>query len=180
MMIGPEDVERSPVQNVGLEVEHREPDPHRRQDLDQGQAPVGEDELHSLEEHLEGPHGQRKGCEPAARAAHAQYRRLHHRFVAVADGLDQLAQAAHRSEFAEAAHRSDRGHPLDAGANPPGLSTRARLHALAVGSWSPPLALRVCDGLRDVLGQRRDARMPERLLDERAHDRHVLGVGGSV
>ena len=99
MTIGPvSDVERPPVQGVRLEVQHRQPDPHRRQDLHHGQPPVGEHELHALEQHHEGAHRECEGCQPATRAAHAQDRCLDHRLVAVADGLDQFAQAAHHGD----------------------------------------------------------------------------------
>ena len=41
----------------------------------------------------------------------------------------------------------------------------------------PALGAERRDGLRDVLRERRDERVPERLLDERAHDRDVVGLG---
>jgi hypothetical protein len=54
-------MERLPVQHMGFQVEHGGPDPHGRQHLDQGEPPVGEQQLYSLKEHGEGTDGQGQG-----------------------------------------------------------------------------------------------------------------------
>jgi hypothetical protein len=86
------------VERVGLQVQHGEPDPHCREDLDKGQSPVGEHHPESLEEHLEGADGEREGGEPAARAAQTQDGLLHLRLVALADGVDQFAAAGYQDD----------------------------------------------------------------------------------
>ena len=83
-------MERLPVQHVGLQVEHGGPDPHRRQDLDQGQPPVGEQQLHAVKQHGQGTDRQSEGSEPPPRTAQPYYRLFYGRTVVVADGLNEL------------------------------------------------------------------------------------------
>ena len=82
-------VERLPVQCVGLQVEHGRPDPHRGQHLDQGEPPVGEQELYPREEHHEGAHDQRERGEPAPGTAQPQDDLVRGGHVAVPDRLDE-------------------------------------------------------------------------------------------
>src|SRR5580700_2943842 len=83
-------MERLPVQHVSLQVEHGGPDPHRRRDLDQGQAPVSEQQLHSVKQHGQGTDRQSEGSEPSPRTAQPYYRLFYGLTVAVADGLNDL------------------------------------------------------------------------------------------
>ena len=61
-----EDVEPLAVQHVGLDVDHDHPDPHGRQDLDQGQAPVDEQGLRTPWNSMAKP--------PTSRASGASHR----------------------------------------------------------------------------------------------------------
>jgi hypothetical protein len=51
-------MERLAVQHVRFQVEHGGPDPHGGQHLNQGQPPVGEQQLHPFEKHGYGADGQ--------------------------------------------------------------------------------------------------------------------------
>ena len=82
-------MELFPVKDVDLEVEHRRPDPHGWEDLHQRQAPVGHQELDSLEEHGERPHHQGQRRQPTAALTEGQDRALDHFLVAVANGRYQ-------------------------------------------------------------------------------------------
>ena len=55
-------LERLPVQHMNFQVEHGGPDPHRRQHLDGGEPPVGEQQLDSHEKHREGTDAQGSGA----------------------------------------------------------------------------------------------------------------------
>ena len=81
------------MQNVRFEVEHREPDPHRRKDLNEGQAPVGEHQLEAVEEHREGARGERQRREPTPRLAETEDRFLGHRLVPLANRLHEPPDA---------------------------------------------------------------------------------------
>ncbi len=94
------DVELLPVQHVQLDVEHRHPDPHGRQDLHQGQPPVDEERLEPLEEHEEGAHDQGERRQPASRTAQVE-NGLPHRFLVA--GLDEPDQLGDRAEHPLAA-----------------------------------------------------------------------------
>ena len=85
-------VEALPVEHVGLQVEHGGPDQHGRQDLDEGQPPVGEERLDPLEEHGEASDQQGQGCQPPAPLTEGEHRGLHHVVVAVPDRLHQVAE----------------------------------------------------------------------------------------
>ena len=67
-----EHAERPAVEQVGLEVEQRDPDPHGRQHLDERQAPVREQQLHALEEHHERSDQEGEGSQVAAGAAEVE------------------------------------------------------------------------------------------------------------
>jgi len=47
---------------MDLEVEHRRPDPHRREELDERETPVLEEEANPLEEHGEAADHEAKGA----------------------------------------------------------------------------------------------------------------------
>ena len=57
-----------------------------------------------------------------------------------------------------------------------GLVAGPGLHALAVELVQAALAVERLARLRDVVGERDGQRVAERQLDQRAHDRHVVGV----
>ena len=77
------------MQDVDLDVEHGQPDPHGRDDLHQRQAPIRDQELEALEEHEEGADDQSEGGEPAAAPAQIEHGPLHRGVVATPDGIDQ-------------------------------------------------------------------------------------------
>jgi hypothetical protein len=81
-----------PVQDMGLQVEQGNPDPHRRQDLDQREAPAGEQQLDPLEQHDESADAEGKGGQQPPGLAQPDYRLLHGRFVTVANSADQPFQ----------------------------------------------------------------------------------------
>src|SRR3954454_25074828 len=125
---------------------------------------------------------------PTARARGASQRRerLIRRTAAstIASSPSRMAATSSRRRLIEASSRrrlieATAPGRSDAGASRPvGSVSRAGLHALAVALVEPALRAEGLDGVRDVVGQRRDAGVPERLLDQRAHDRHVLGFRG--
>jgi hypothetical protein len=82
-------VERPPVQEMGLQVEHGRPDPHRGQHLDQGEPPVGEQELHPDEEHREGANQQGERSQPPPGTAQPQDGIVRGVQVAVPDRVDE-------------------------------------------------------------------------------------------
>ncbi len=84
-----DDVELPPVQDVELDVQHGDPDPHGGHDLHHGQAPVGVEELHALEQHEEGTDDQGERREPALALAELDHRLLHRLVVAPPDGVDE-------------------------------------------------------------------------------------------
>ena len=74
------------VQHVRLEIEHRQPDPHRREDLHEGEPPVGDEQPEPVEQHHERADGERERGEDAPRLAEPQDRLLDLGFVVVLDG----------------------------------------------------------------------------------------------
>ena len=116
----------------------------------------------------EDPPGQRDVARPRSRFRRRrrrpqdrQQRRRRERRGLVGEGVDDLHPAGHPT-----------GRGLRAAQNPVFECTRLR----TVGC-SRPLLLERRARLGDVLRQRCGQRVAERLLDERAHDLHVLGVG---
>ncbi len=87
--------ERLAVEQVALEVVHREPDPHRGDDLDQRQSPVGEDQPQAVEQQCEGADGERERGEHAPGPAQPQNRLLDLRLVVVLDRADERLDAMH-------------------------------------------------------------------------------------
>ena len=83
-----------PVQYVELQVEHRQPDPERRENLDQHQPPVRQQHLEPVEQEREGSHreGQRRE-DPAPFAEPEQA--LEDDFVFLLDGPDERANPRH-------------------------------------------------------------------------------------
>jgi hypothetical protein len=81
------------VQGVLLEIEHREPDPHRRKDLHERQPPVREQKPQSAEEHRHAADHERERSQTPPRAAQAQDHLLDHRLVAVAHRAHEPPQA---------------------------------------------------------------------------------------
>ena len=59
-------MEGLPAQHVGLQIEHGEPDPHRREHLDQGKPPVGDQQLHPVEQHHQGAGAKQRAERTAA------------------------------------------------------------------------------------------------------------------
>ena len=80
------------VQHVRLEVVHRQPDPHRRQDLNEREPPVREQQLEPVEEHHEAADHQRERSEHAPRPTQADDQLLHHRLITIAHSHDELPQ----------------------------------------------------------------------------------------
>ena len=91
-----DDVELLAVEDVELDVEHGDPDPHGGHDLNHGQPPVGVEELHALEQHEEGTHDQGQRGEPAPALAELEDRLLHRLVVAAPDGVGQPADQGTR------------------------------------------------------------------------------------
>src|SRR5919198_3658271 len=60
------DMELAAFEDVHLQVEQREPDPHRRQNLDQGEPPVRDEQLEALEEQDERAEREYEGRQAAA------------------------------------------------------------------------------------------------------------------
>ncbi len=87
-------VEGLAVQHVGLEVVRRQPDPHRRKNLDQRSGPpVGQEQSSvRLNEHREGTHRKRERGEHAPRSAQAEDR-VDRRLVVVFDGTHERPDA---------------------------------------------------------------------------------------
>ena len=85
-----DDVELLAVEHVELDVEHGEPDPHGRDDLHHGEAPVCVQELHPLEQHEEGTHNEGQRRQPASALAELHHRLFYGLVVAPAYGVDEL------------------------------------------------------------------------------------------
>ena len=79
------------LERVCLEVEQREPDPHRGQYLDQRQPPVREQQLQALKEHDEGTDREHQWREYAPRAAEIEDGRLDRGLVACLDRANEHA-----------------------------------------------------------------------------------------
>ena len=116
-----------PAEHVDLEVEHGRPDPHGRQDLHQGEPPVGDQQLQPLEEHGERPDHQGQGRQPPAALAEGEDGVLDHGLVVRPDGGDQALDLL-----------DDRGPP---GQRPTGsgLWVRVRSVTTAMPRTSPVL-----------------------------------------
>ena len=74
---------------MGLDVQHGGPDPHGREDLNQGEAPVREDEPQSFEQHGKGADGHPQGREYAPAGTQVTNCGLNGPIVAIADGDHQ-------------------------------------------------------------------------------------------
>ena len=96
-------VEPRALEHVGLEVEDRHPDPHRRQDLDERQPPVVEQQPQPVEEHHERADGERERREDPSRPAQRDH-----------GGLDGCLSSPSRIARTSAAFpfRRDGGRPL--------------------------------------------------------------------
>ena len=83
------------MQHVKPEVEHRRPDPHRRDDLDQQQTPVGQEQAQTFHEHCKCADPERERGEDAPAAAEAQYG-IGQVDIVITDGLHQQLVPATR------------------------------------------------------------------------------------
>src|SRR4051794_39556042 len=121
----------------------------------------------------------RRAPTASARGASQRRERLIRRTAAstIASSPSRMALTRSRARLIEASSRrrliAMPSRSRRARAGRVGSVARARLHALAVELVQPALGAEGRDRLRDVLSQRRDARVPEGLLDKGAHDRHV-------
>jgi hypothetical protein len=79
----------SAAEQVDFQVKHGQPEPHRREHLDQGEPPVGEQQLESLEQHGDGAYGKGGGGEQWPGTAQPDNRLLHRRLVVVLDGAEE-------------------------------------------------------------------------------------------
>ena len=77
------------MEHVRLEIEHRQPDPHRREDLHEREPPIGHEQLESVEQHGEGADGEGERGKYAPRLAEAEDRLLNPGLVVVLDGPHQ-------------------------------------------------------------------------------------------
>ena len=114
------------MEQMGFQIQHGGPDPHRWEHLDQGQPPVGEQQLQTFEKHGDGTDGERGGGEQPPGLAQLQNRPLHSRLVAIPDGADEPADL------------STRGNPARRGLFARGLSERFAVglrEGSVVGSW---------------------------------------------
>ena len=84
-------VEVLPLERVRLEVEHRDPDPHRRQDLDEREPPVDENEPQTLEEHHERADREHERGKDPPRPAQREHGRLDRRLVPGLYRIDERA-----------------------------------------------------------------------------------------
>ena len=136
-----DDVERLAVERVELEIEQRQPDPHRGHDLDEHQPQVGADEPQSLEQHRERPDGQGQRGEPTTRPAEAQNGCLHRGRVAVANCTDECEDTSDHGGVHKADHsQGDTASPRAGEARPgprTAVRTRPRPWSAAGGSESP-------------------------------------------
>ena len=84
-------VECLPMEHMGLEVEHGNPDPHGRHNLNQSQAPIRKEQLEALEQHgkCADHHTQRR--KQATAAAQFDDCGLHHCVIPVADRVHENA-----------------------------------------------------------------------------------------
>ena len=80
-------VERLAVQCVRLPVEHGQPDPNRRQDLDEREAPVRDQQLHAVEERDEPAHHECQRRKEARSLTQRQDGVGHHRLIAFSYGM---------------------------------------------------------------------------------------------
>ena len=88
-------VELLALERVRLEVEQREPDPHRRQHLDQGQPPVGEQRPQPLEEHHERAEREDERREDPPRPAQREDGCLDRGLVVLPDRVQERARLPH-------------------------------------------------------------------------------------
>ena len=98
------DVKRLAVQHVGLQVEHGQPDQHRRKDLHEHQPPIGDDQPQPVEQQHEGPHGERQRRELAPAVAEPEDCLLYLLLVTPLDGRYERSDT--RPE------RPERDHPV--------------------------------------------------------------------
>ena len=73
------------MQDVGLEVEHGQPNPHRGKDLHEGEPPVRHQQPETLKQHHERADGERERSKNAARAAEPENRLLDFGLVVLLD-----------------------------------------------------------------------------------------------
>jgi hypothetical protein len=122
-----DDVELLAVQQVDFDVEHGRPDPHGRDDLHHGQAPVGDEELEALQQHDERADDEGQGCQPAPGAAQGQDGLLHFGVVAAADDVGE-AEDGH-------AGATEDGRPGGGVGRGPGRRGRTR-QGRRIGRWA--------------------------------------------
>src|SRR2546423_1321458 len=119
-------VEVLPFEHVRLEVEHRHPDPHRRQDLDEHEFPIDENEPQTLEQHHERADREHERGKDPTRLAQREHSRLNRRLVPGLYRIDE--RAALRPQ--NLATRTARGLlPVRGGRHQPASSVRASLSA---------------------------------------------------
>jgi hypothetical protein len=102
-------------ERVSLEVECCDPDPYRGQELHECESPVGEQQLHAVEEHHERPDDECERGKDPPRLAEGQHGVLHGLLILVADRSEQRrrmfgpggAHAAHTLPVLEAPPLSD-------------------------------------------------------------------------
>ena len=131
------DVELPTAEHVALQIHHRQPDPHGRQHLDQGQLPVGDEQPDSLEEHREGTHDQGQRSEEAIALAEGEDGVLDLAVVPLSDRLDQSAE-----ERSDASPTGRRNLPVrrSAGTVPRIAGTFGRRTTLRTGrTWQSPI-----------------------------------------
>jgi hypothetical protein len=87
-------MKRLAVQYVHLPVEHRDPDPHRGQDLDEREPPIRKQQLEPLEERHDPADHERKRSEQTPRATELKDRLLNHRLVAISHGAHKAPEAS--------------------------------------------------------------------------------------
>jgi hypothetical protein len=90
-----QDMEALAVEDVRLQVERRNPDPHRRKHLDQQEPPVREQQFHPVEQHHEGADDEGKRGERPVRPAEREHGSLDHGFVAVSYGAHECPDLGH-------------------------------------------------------------------------------------
>ena len=95
-----EHVEGVALQHVDPEVRHRHPDPDRREELYEREAPVGHEQLESVEQQREGADREREWREHAPRAAQAEDRLLDPGLVALLDGAHERADTSRQGSQA--------------------------------------------------------------------------------
>ncbi len=175
------------MQHVRLEIEHRQPDPHRWKDLHEREPPVGCEQPESSEQHHERADGERERGEQTVRTAQAEDRLLDPGLVVVLDGPHERPdprRKGSRRPLASSSRGSLRGCWRSGTLSPaPGVrllreSVRRLIGRLVAGMLNPNGGVRRSGSLQFDLSRRACLQSSEGLIASAIAGRWVHFVSG--